>query len=199
MREFKNYYHYHSEQEFTFNDIKQRNRNPLLYLDIGADGIKTGHTEAGGYGLIASGEQLGRRVVLVVNGLPDKKARAQESARLLEWGLKGFENKTLLNSGDVVVDVPVVLGEQESVPLYIKDKVRVTLQTGKLDEIKADVTFTGPLKAPVKGDVEAGVLKITLPRGDVLEYKLYTKDSVRSLGFVASTVRKLKLRLNGEG
>src|SRR5690606_24953816 len=91
ITEHSDYYHYYSEKEFTFNKIKQGNRNPLLYRNIGADGIKTGHTEEAGYGLMASAVQGGRRLILVVNGLESMQQRADESARLLSWGFQNFK------------------------------------------------------------------------------------------------------------
>ncbi|HSK39613.1 MAG TPA: D-alanyl-D-alanine carboxypeptidase family protein, partial [Arenibaculum sp.] len=91
IADFPEFYHYYSETEFTYHDIKQGNRNPLLYRNMDVDGLKTGHTEAAGYGLAASAERNGRRLILVVNGLSDMQARADESARLLEWGFREFE------------------------------------------------------------------------------------------------------------
>src|SRR5690606_25015869 len=96
------FYHYYSEKEFTWHDIRQGNRNPLLYRNIGADGLKTGHTEEAGYGLTASAVQNERRLILVVNGLPSMQARADESDRLLSWGFREFDNYNLFKAGDVV-------------------------------------------------------------------------------------------------
>src|SRR3546814_14753825 len=95
IQDHPEYYHYYSEKEFTWNGIRQGNRNPLLYRNVGADGLKTGHTEDAGYGLTASAIQNGRRLILVVNGLPSMQARADESDRLLSWGLREFDNYSL--------------------------------------------------------------------------------------------------------
>ncbi|NIS30629.1 MAG: D-alanyl-D-alanine carboxypeptidase, partial [Actinobacteria bacterium] len=108
--QFPEYYHLFAETEFTYNDIRQQNRNPLLYRNIRADGLKTGHTEASGYGLVASAERNDRRLVLVVNGLDSAKARAQEGERLIDWGFRAFGTYELFAAGDIVDEAPVWLG-----------------------------------------------------------------------------------------
>src|SRR5690606_23753842 len=124
IKDFPDYYSIYSEKEFTYNKIAQKNRNPLLFRNMGADGIKTGHTEDAGYGLIGSGvSPEGRRVVLVVNGLTSEAERAQESARLLEWALQGFSNKTAFIAGQSVAEARVVYGRQDTIPLQAKDDV----------------------------------------------------------------------------
>src|SRR3546814_548920 len=118
------YYHYYGEKEFTWSDIRQGNRNPLLYRDIGADGLKTGHTEEAGYGLTASAVQDGRRLILVVNGLPSMQARADESDRLLSWGFREFDNYALFKAGDTVDEATVWPGAAETAPRDRESGVR---------------------------------------------------------------------------
>ena len=189
---FPEYYHYYSEKEFTYNNIKQRNRNPLIYRDMGADGIKTGHTEVGGYGLMASGERDGRRVLLVVNGLEDEKARAQEGARLLEWGLKGFENLTLFQSGETVEVADVAMGKQETVPMVLEDDLLVTLPVTLKNDLDVSVSYKTPLVAPVQAGDEVGTLTVKIPRGETLEIPLVAGDDVPEIGLFKKIFVKLK-------
>lgn len=196
--EYPDYYSYFSEKEFTYNNITQRNRNPLLYReDIGADGIKTGHTEDGGYGLMASGIRDGRRVILVLNGLDDEKARAQESARMLEWGLKGFQNIVLFQAGETVDVAEVVMGKRKQVSLVIEEKLFVSVPVTLRNDLKVSVKYDGPLIAPVyKGD-KVGTLQVEIPRLQTIEVPLFAGEDVPGLGFFAGTLAKVNLILNG--
>ncbi len=198
IRDFPDHYRYYSETEYSYNNIKQSNRNPLIYRDIGADGIKTGHTEAGGYGLMASGIRNGRRVVLVVNGLKDDKARAQEGARLLEWGLKGFENVKLFSAGETVEHAFVIMGKTEQVPLIIEQDLTVTVPVSVKNDLKVEVLYDGPLQAPIKKGQKVGVLKVTVPQLKTFEIPLIANADVMHLGFFATTFAKAKLMLGSK-
>lgn len=196
IHEFPEYYHYYSEKEFTYNNIRQGNRNPLLYRNIGADGVKTGHTEDGGYGLIGSGVRDGRRVIMVLNGLPDSKARAQESARLLEWALSAFENKALFTADAQVVSAPVYLGAADSVPLVPQKDIVVTLpKMAATDKIKVEASYPAPLRAPIKkGDV-VGTLKVETPVLGVQEFPLVAGADVAPAGMFKSIAQKAQVML----
>lgn len=193
IQNFPSYYPYYAEQEFSYNNITQRNRNPLLYRDIGADGIKTGHTEVGGYGLIGSGKQNGRRVIIVINGLEDEKARAKESAKLLMWGMENFENKTIFKAGAPVESVSVVLGEDKEIQAALKEDFIVTLPLLPAEHIKITARFQAPLIAPVKKGDEIGVLSIGSQGLSVVERPLYAVNDVKELGLVPRTLEKAKL------
>lgn len=196
ISDFPEYYKYYNEKEFTYNSITQQNRNPLLYRNIGADGVKTGHTEAGGYGLIGSGVQNGRRVIVVVNGLADEKERAQESADLLEWGLQRFTNKELFGANDVVETAAVAMGKTASVSAVTQEPIIVTLP-----KVSKDVTVTAkfmePLRAPITKGQEIGVLEIETPYGDPIKEPLYSGEDVESLGFFSSALAKAKYLIAG--
>ncbi|HYN38839.1 MAG TPA: D-alanyl-D-alanine carboxypeptidase family protein, partial [Rhodospirillales bacterium] len=127
ITDFPQYYDYYSEKSFTYNGIKQGNRNPLLYKNIGADGLKTGHTKEAGYGLTASAKQGDRRLVLVVTGLPSMSARAEESLRLMDYGFRAFENVTLVKAGETVDTAQVWLGKEDTVPLQAAKDIVVTV------------------------------------------------------------------------
>ncbi|MEM7651377.1 MAG: D-alanyl-D-alanine carboxypeptidase family protein [Pseudomonadota bacterium] len=193
IRNFPEYYKYYGEKEFTFNNIKQGNRNPLLYRNIGADGIKTGHTEAGGYGLIGSGVQNNRRVVIVINGLEDARARAEESAKLLEWGQKRFENKTLAEAGASIASAEVVMGKTNTVELGVQEDLRLTLPKLAGENLKVSVQYDGPLIAPIAQGQEVGTLTVSAPGIEPTERPIYALQAVEELGLVSKTIKKAKL------
>ncbi|MFC1673274.1 D-alanyl-D-alanine carboxypeptidase family protein [Pseudomonadota bacterium] len=181
---FPEYYHYYSEKSFVYNGIKQSNRNPLIYKDMGADGLKTGHTEESGYGLTASAERKDRRLVLVVNGLNSKKMRSSESERLLEWGFREFDNYDLFKAGDKVTDANVWLGNKGSIPLVIQEDLTLTLPKKARRQMQVKVSFQGPLPAPIQAGENVGTLTITAPEFETLEIPLVAGDSVSQLGLV---------------
>ena len=181
--DFPEYYKYYAETNFKYNDISQGNRNPLLYKNMGADGLKTGHTEAAGYGLTASAQRNGRRLILVVNGLPSVKARSEESERLLEWGFREFENVRMFAAGDVVSEAEVWLGEQAKVPLLSKEDVEFTFPRHARRTMKVAAVFEGPLPAPIKKGQEVAKLVISVPDGPTRELPLYAGADVAKLGF----------------
>ncbi len=192
IKHFPEYYKYYAEKDFTYNSIKQGNRNPLLYKNIGADGIKTGHTEAGGYGLIGSGVQNGRRVIIVVNGLADQSERAEESAKLLEWGLTRFENKVLAKKGQVVEQANVAMGKAATVGMIAQKDALVTLPKMASKDVKIQVKYNGPLVAPIAQGDEIGVLEVSIPSAETISIPLYADQAVSELGLFAKTMRKAK-------
>ncbi len=192
IRDFPNYYHYYSEKEFTYNKITQRNRNPLLYRNIGADGIKTGHTEVGGYGLIGSGVHNGRRVVLVINGLEDEQARAKEAAKLLEWGLRGFQNVELVKGDEPVADIPVAVGKDKSVAAVTGRDLKVTLPTLSRQGLKIQVRMTQPLIAPVQKGQQVGIMTIDVPQLSTFEVPLVAAQDVNKMGLISRTFAKAR-------
>lgn len=184
IERFPEYYHYYNEKTFVFNDIKQSNRNPLIYKNMGADGLKTGHTEDSGYGLTASAVRGDRRLVLVVNGLASKKMRSSESERLLEWGFREFDNYALFKGGDVVTDANVWLGMKPTVPLLIEDDLMLTLPKKARRDMKVKVVFEGPVPAPVSKGQQLGTLIITAPDVETREFPLVAGEDVEQLGLM---------------
>ena len=169
IADFPQYYHYFAETEFTFSEIKQGNRNPLLYRNIGADGLKTGHTEDAGYGLAASAMQDERRLVLVVNGLGSVNARAEESARLIAWGFREFDNVALFESGETVETAAVWLGQAETVPLVLQDDLTVTLRRSLRRDLSVVARVQEPLQAPIMAGDTVGALIVTAPGSPAIE------------------------------
>jgi serine-type D-Ala-D-Ala carboxypeptidase (penicillin-binding protein 5/6) len=161
IADFPEYYRYYNERSFRWNDISQDNRNPALSRVAGADGLKTGHTEEAGYGLTASAKRGERRLILVFNGLPTMRARAEESERLLEWGFREFENVVLFRADDVVQEVPVHLGDRRTVPLVGGRDVVVTLPRQWRRNLQARLRYEAPVAAPVQKGQELGRLDVS--------------------------------------
>jgi D-alanyl-D-alanine carboxypeptidase (penicillin-binding protein 5/6) len=153
IHDFPEYYHYDSEKQFTYHGIVQYNRNPLVQRGM-ADGLKTGHTEAGGYGVVASAERGGRRVIVVLNGMPSKSARVEESIRMMNWAFATFENVKLFAADDIVENAQVYLGTRPSVPLVGGQDLVLTMPRGWRNRARVSIDYDGPIPAPVsRGDV----------------------------------------------
>ncbi|VAW18845.1 D-alanyl-D-alanine carboxypeptidase [hydrothermal vent metagenome] len=172
------YYPYYSETEFTWNGIKQRNRNPLLYQNMGADGLKTGFTEESGYGLVASAVQKGRRLIVVVNGIEKRKDRATETRKLLDWGFRSFKQFVLFDVDEQVGTASVWGGEKGKVKLKAKGRAMVSVQQMARSSIKAKIVYQGPVRAPVKEGDRIGVLRVTATNQGPTEIPLYAAEDV---------------------
>ena len=160
IRDFPEYYHYCAEKSFKYNNIEQGNRNTLVDKGV-ADGLKTGHTQDGGYGMVVSAERAGRRVIVVVNGLTTVRARNEEAERMLDWGFAQFENVTLFSAGDTVEMAPVWLGTAPTVPLVGGRDVVVTLPHGWRTKAHITVTYGSPIPAPITRGTRLGTLTMT--------------------------------------
>jgi len=187
---FPQYYHFYSEKEFTYGidqvtkkPITQGNRNPLLYKDIGADGLKTGHTDAAGYGLTVSAKRSDRRLILVVNGLKSMNERSRESERLLELGFSQFDNYKLFTAGAVVDEADVWLGDAARVPLVIEKNLALTLPRQSKSGVKVTVTYDNPIPAPVVKGTPVAKLVVSSQNATVMEVPLVAGADVQQLGF----------------
>ncbi len=196
--EFPEYYHYFSEKSFTYNNIRQANRNPLLYKDMGVDGLKTGHTKESGYGLTASAVRGERRLILVVNGLPSKKSRAREPERLLEWGFRDFNNYAMFKAGETVAQANVWLGKKATVPLIINNDLLITMPRKSRRKMKVTVNFSEPIPAPVRKGDEIARLRVSIPGRDTLEIPLLAGAGVGRLSLVGRLGAALQYILWGE-
>ena len=171
-------YRLFNEREFTWNKIRQANRNPLLTMLEGADGLKTGYTKEGGYGLVGSAVQNGLRLIVVVNGLEDPDDRASEAKRLLEWGFRNFEPRTLFIANQAVGYAKVFGGESRSVTLSSPDAINVMLPRSGTEKLIARVVYTGPVRAPIESGQRVGVLKVWRGNNVALEAPLYAAEPV---------------------
>lgn len=178
IRDYPEYYHYYSQPEFTWNKIRQRNRNPLLEMNIGADGMKTGYTKESGYGLVGTAVQNGTRLIVVVNGAPTLKERAEDARRLLDWGFKNFEPHPLVKQDEVVATAKVFGGDLNRVPLVSNKALRVFLPRNSGERLVVRAVYTGPLAVPItKGD-EVARLKAWQGKRLVLDAPLYAGADV---------------------
>lgn len=188
---FPEYYHYFGEKEFTYSNIKQRNRNPLIYRNIGADGLKTGHTEDGGYGLIGSGIYNDRRVIIVINGLESEKARAQESAKLLEWGLRKFEYETVITDNQTLADIPVVFGQSKSIIATLGTPLRLAVPKRQKEDIKISAHYREPLIAPITKGQQIGTLHIEMPGQQEIIRPIHAQQEIVEKGWFGKTLEKI--------
>ena len=192
ITDFPDYYRYYAETTFTFTDIKQGNRNPLLYKNLGADGLKTGHTEEAGYGLTGSAVQDGRRLIVVVNGLSSMKQRGDESQRMVNWGFREFKNYTLFEAGEPVEEAPVWQGQADTVPLVLAEDLTVTLPRRSRKDMTVTVKHDGPIPTPIEEGQEVATLVVAAPGAETVEVPLQAGASVDRLGLFGRLFSNIK-------
>ena len=197
IEDFPKLYRYYSEMNWTYNNIKQDNRNRLLKTVPGTDGLKTGHTEEGGYGQATSAVRDGRRLILVVNGLTSMAERAQETARLVEWGFRESTNTTVFRAGDTVVEAPVWLGSQDKGPLVVGKLVQITAPTGQTVTPRVVARFDGPIAAPITKGAKLGTAVVTLPDNRTVEYPLEAGADVERQGVFGRVTTMIRHYLFG--
>jgi D-alanyl-D-alanine carboxypeptidase (penicillin-binding protein 5/6) len=176
--QYPEFYKIFGESDFTWNKIRQQNRNPLLGSLEGADGLKTGYTKDAGYGLVGSAIQNGLRLVVVVNGLKTPKDRAEEGKKLLEWGFRNFETRVLFAEGQSLGEAKVFGGDKGSVPLVASDEVRIMVPKSGGEKLIARIVYKGPVQAPVKAGLPVGALKVWRDGNLVLQMPLKTAEAV---------------------
>lgn len=183
IRDFPDLFHYYAEKSFKFNKITQANRNPLLYKDIGADGLKTGYTKESGYGLAASAEREGRRVVVVVHGMKTVRERGEQAERLIEWAFREWAHYALFESGETVAEIPVWLGDQETVPVIIRDELIAAVPRKSRKKMKVQVVHREAVPAPIERGQEIATLTVSAPDMTPIEVPLYAGDDIGERGF----------------
>jgi D-alanyl-D-alanine carboxypeptidase (penicillin-binding protein 5/6) len=196
IRDFPEYYHYDSEKSFKYNNIEQPNRNPLVQKGT-ADGLKTGHTEAGAYGLAASGKRGERRVIVVLNGLESMHQRAAEGERLMDWAFANFENVTLFTAGDVVERVRVWLGTAPTVPLVGGRDLVVTMPRNWRKNASVKVTYDAPIYAPVAKGTALGKLTVVGQGVPSMEVPLLAGDDVPKLSLPGRAIAVVSHYMSG--
>ncbi|MBM3551548.1 MAG: D-alanyl-D-alanine carboxypeptidase [Alphaproteobacteria bacterium] len=179
IKTYPQFYGYFGEKEFTWNKIRQQNRNPLLTMSIGADGLKTGNIDKeSGYGLVGSATQDGRRLIVAIYGAKSAKERAEEARKLLQWGFRNFEEKELFKAGEPIGPAQVYGGTQGSVGLTAKEDIKVLLPRGANERLMGKIVYEGPVLAPVEAGTVVGRLEIKRGNAVVLEQPLQTAESV---------------------
>ncbi len=192
IKNFPDFYPYYKETKFTYSDIEQMNRNPLLYSMPEADGLKTGFTDAGGYGLVASAIQGNRRLVMVINGSPSMKQRALDAESLMRWGLTSFMSPKIYDAMAVAAEADVWMGDTVRVPLVVRDNLYVTIPRAQMRDLKVALVYNNPIQAPIKLGQELGYVEITLPDREPQRVPLLAGQEVARAGFFSRIGGALK-------
>ena len=172
------YYHYYSQKKFKWNNIEQSNRNPLLYQNVGADGLKTGFIRASGYGLVASVVRSNKRLILVMNGLKSSKQRASEARKLIDWGFRHFKTFTMFRYKEEIGRARVWGGTQNWVGLRAKREIRLMLSPSDRKKVRAELVYNGPVSAPVKTGDEIGKVRFVVEGNNIAEIPLFANEDI---------------------
>ncbi|MEI8700809.1 D-alanyl-D-alanine carboxypeptidase family protein [Mesorhizobium sp. ISC15] len=177
-REYPDLYRYYGQKDFTWNKIIQRNRNPLLAMDIGADGLAVGMSEASGFGIVGSVSHNGARIIAAMSGLKSDRERAEEARKLLDWGVRAFQKTEIFAKDEVVGEAQVFGGAKSGVALKAKGPVNIFLPIANRDKLTAKIVYDGPVAAPVEEGQPVGALRVWI--GDTLsqETPLFAAESV---------------------
>jgi serine-type D-Ala-D-Ala carboxypeptidase (penicillin-binding protein 5/6) len=179
VRDYPEFYRYFGEKEFTWDKVRQLNRNPLLSLDIGADGgVRTGDVAESGYGLVGSAVQNGQRLIVVVNGLKSAADRTEEARKLLQWGFRSFDARTLFQAGEIIGAASVYGGAQGEVSLSSDQPIRVFINHGSDERLTAKIVYQGPLLAPIEKGQQVARLKIWRGQNLILDAPLQTTEDI---------------------
>ncbi len=203
IKNFPDYYRYFSELEFTWDrtggdPISQGNRNPLLYKNIGADGIKTGYLAVEKYSLASSVERNGRRLVAVASGFKSKKDRSKESMKLHMWGFTNFDTIKISQNKESIAEFDVWLGKKNKVAGYVKDNVYKTIKKGRKKDLKVNIEYQGPIKAPIVKDQELGMLKIYFKDDLISQHKIYASSDVKKVNLFSRLAKSLNYLIWGD-
>jgi len=196
LNEHPEFYKMYGVTEFTYNGIKQDNRNPLLYSFDGADGFKTGHTQAAGYGLVGSAERGGRRLLLVLNGLETSRSRAQEALRLMDWGFNNFQLVEFYKKNEVVIEAVTWLGKKEKVKLSSIKDISVSIPKSHLSDMKVEVLVEEPIQTPISQGDKIGTLQISY-QDNQLQFPLISSEDIEQKGFFSRITSALKYLVLG--
>jgi len=184
LRTYPEYRGYFSLPAFAYNGRNQENHNPLLAMNIGADGMKTGYTDAGGFGLVATAVQDGRRLILVVNGLESKNARADEARHLLEAGFRDFKRYDLFHEYDLVAEARVWGGEKSALPVMVREPLSFTLPVEQRPDFKITLQYRAPIPAPISAGQQVGTLTVSAPDKRSKTLPVYAASLVPAAGVV---------------
>lgn len=198
IEDFPTYYtQYYGIKEFTHNGIRQMNRNPLLYVDMGSDGLKTGHTDVGGYGLVASAVEGNRRLILAINGAKTSKQRALDAEALMRYGFKAFISPRILGKDQELDRADIWLGKDKVMPLTVEKDFFLTFPRHQLKDLKVDLVYKTPLQAPMEKGTQVGIARVTAPDGRVYEVPLVTARKAEKMGFVGRLWSQINYLLSG--
>ncbi len=195
---YPEFYHYYSERSFTWNKITQANRNILLRDKIGVDGLKTGHTEESGFGIVVSAKRGKRRLILVLNGLKSDQERRGEAYKILLWGFRSFQTYQLVRAGQEIEKARIWHGAKSRIPLTVKDDLAVAITREKRSRLRVSIEYMSPISAPVKKNQAVGVIQVKELGGDILAEKLLiASQDVSELNFLGRAIATLEYILFG--
>ena len=203
IREHPNYYEWFKEKEFTWDrtggdPITQGNRNPLLYKNIGADGIKTGYLAVERYSLASSLERKGRRLIAVGSGFETKNARSRESSKLLTYGLTNFDLIQIAKSNDPIDKIEVWLGKDEYIDVFVNKDIYNTIKKAQKRKLKVTLNYTGPIEAPIKKNQVLGKLKVIYDQNLLGEYDLLASKDVKKVNIFSRLIKSLNYLIWGD-
>ena len=203
IKNFPEYYSYFREKDFTWDrtggdPITQGNRNPLLYKNIGADGIKTGYLAVEKYSLASSVERNGRRLIAVASGFKTKKDRSKESMKLHMWGFTNFDTIKISDSKESISEFDVWLGKQSKVKGYVNDNIYKTIKKGRKRELKVIVEYDGPIEAPIDKDQEIGILKVYYKNELISEHTILSRDNVKKVNLFSRIAKSINYLIWGD-
>ena len=179
IKDFPDFFHYYSEKEFTFSGIKQLNRNPLLFTDLNSDGLKTGHTSLGGYGLVATVKKNDRRLILVLNGLNSSKDRAKEAQRLLKIGFNQYEILKIAEANKNIKTLNVWGGDKKKINIFSKDEIKITIPKKIKKQLSFAIKYQSPLIPPITSEEPIGEFLIKKNKEILKKFKLFTDQNVK--------------------
>lgn len=198
IKDFPDLFHYYSEKEFTFSGIKQLNRNPLLFTDLNSDGLKTGHTSLGGYGLVATVKKNDRRLILVLNGLNSSKDRAKEAQRLLKIGFNQFEILKIAEANEKLKTLNVWGGDKKKINIFSKDEIKITIPKKIKKQLSFAIKYQSPLIPPITSEEPIGEFLIKKNKEILKKFKLFTDQNVKKMNFFQKIGHNFRYLLFGE-
>ncbi len=197
IKDFPEYYYLFSERNYTHNNIRQGNRNPLLYSMPEADGLKTGHTEEAGFCLAGSAKRGDRRLISIMSGLASNKERSEEAEKIMNWGFREFDNYKILKQGQKVAELPVWFGTERNVDLLVNEDVLRTIKKNKASKVKMTAVYDKPVKAPVKQGDKLGFVRVEVPGAETVEVPLIANKDIQKIGWFGKIGENIKYILFG--
>lgn len=197
IKDFPEYYYLFSERNYTHNNIRQGNRNPLLYSMPEADGLKTGHTEEAGFCLAGSAKRGDRRLISIMSGLASNKERSEEAEKIMNWGFREFDNYKILKQGQKVAELPVWFGTEKNADLLVNEDVLRTIKKNKASKVKMTAVYDKPVKAPVKQGDKLGFVRVEVPGAETVEVPLIANKDIKKLGWFGKIGENIKYILFG--
>ena len=203
IRNYPDYYSYFKEKTFTWDrtggdPITQGNRNPLLYKNFGADGIKTGYLAVEKYSLASSIKKGERRLIAVGSGFESKNSRSRQSKKLLTWGLTNFDTIKIAKTNQEISNLNVWLGKKDKVQVYVKKDIYKTIPKARKKNLKAYIEYSGPILAPIKKDQELGILKILYKDEIINEFKVYASEDIKKLNVISRIIKSINYLIWGD-